>query len=248
MGLIELYAKFRKTVESRFKFASVVTVDGITIEYEGELKEGETLAYIVTEEGQAPAPDGLHTLTDGTVLTTEGGVVVKIEKPEEQTPDSMEEEKKEEKFMAEIAAADGTMLLIDPAVEVGATVNAMTPEGATPVADGAIELANGQVIEVIDGRIDAITSIEGMKRKTDAMKNIESASAAKIEVHRTEVERRFAAIDSVINSMAEVVGAMVEKLDEMPVEPVKFEQEKKPVATSEKFAAIIQNFRKNNKK
>jgi hypothetical protein len=316
MDLLGLYAKFRKTVESKFKFASVVTVDGQTLEYEGELIAGETLVYIVTEEGQSPAPDGEHTLSDGTVLTVEGGIVTVITKAangeqemkksrkrfkgvrkmaEEGAALEVEEitvvaeeiavgedvvvideqlnvledftgeivvdeevvvieegeitevgeatEMKKHKFMAEVAAADGTMLLIDPAVEVGAMVSVMTTDGNVAIETQTIELANGQVIEVVDGRIDAISSIEGMKKKVAAQR-----AAAKIEVHRTEVERRFAAMDNVINSMAEVVGAMVEKLNDIPVEPVKdkFSQEKRPVDNSEKFASMIKQL--NNKK
>lgn len=62
-------------------FTEATLADGTMIKYEGELAEG-TAIIVVTAEGEIPAPDGSHELEDGTVITTEGGVVTAITKSE----------------------------------------------------------------------------------------------------------------------------------------------------------------------
>lgn len=61
-------------------FSEAETKDGIKLVYEGELKEGTAL-MVVDQTGQTPAPDGTHELTDGTKVTTLGGLVTMIELP-----------------------------------------------------------------------------------------------------------------------------------------------------------------------
>ena len=52
--------------------------DGTVIKWEGELMEGTAIS-VVTEEGEVLAPDATHTLSDGTKVTTENGLVTSIE-------------------------------------------------------------------------------------------------------------------------------------------------------------------------
>jgi len=51
--------------------------DGTEIKYPGELAVG-TSVIVVTPEGEIPAPDGEHTLEDGTIIKTEGGNITEI--------------------------------------------------------------------------------------------------------------------------------------------------------------------------
>jgi hypothetical protein len=260
MNLKEAFKALETAVKQQFKkleFAQITTIDGATLEYEGDLAEG-SVVMVLTEEGSIAAPDGEHELTDGRVVVTEGGVVKEIkEKTTETETETTEETMREQKFM-EVAAADGSLLNIEPAVEVGASVMVMTPEGQIAASDGSIELASGQVIEVVDGKIESITSVEGMKKR-------EAGVQAKIEVQRTEVERRFAAQTKsieekfeaqakLIESMANVLGRVVEVLDEKPAatesetrkeafsQPVK--PEVKPLITED----TIREFQKRNGK
>jgi hypothetical protein len=64
--------------EEEIKMAEAALEDGTLITYEGELAEG-TAIMVVTEEGNIPAPDAVHVLSDGTKVTTAGGVVTAIE-------------------------------------------------------------------------------------------------------------------------------------------------------------------------
>ena len=60
-------------------FVDAKLVDGTQIKVEGEgLVEGAKVV-VVTEEGEVPAPDGVHELEDGTKVETKEGIISKIE-------------------------------------------------------------------------------------------------------------------------------------------------------------------------
>ena len=60
-------------------FVDAKLVDGTQIKVEGEnLAEGAKVV-VVTEEGEVPAPDGVHELEDGTKVETKDGIIAKIE-------------------------------------------------------------------------------------------------------------------------------------------------------------------------
>src|SRR5574343_685551 len=89
-------------------FTEATLADGTMIKYEGELAEG-TAIIVVTAEGEIPAPDGSHELEDGTVITTEGGIVVAItesELPAEQPEGGNEVEIEMSKQIADLQAAN----------------------------------------------------------------------------------------------------------------------------------------------
>lgn len=60
------------------KFESAKLKDGTEIMWDGDLLEGAAL-MVVTDGNQMPAPDAVHELEDGTMITTVGGLVTKIE-------------------------------------------------------------------------------------------------------------------------------------------------------------------------
>lgn len=73
--------------------ASAQLVDGTQVEVEGDFEVGKPL-FVVTEEGNIPAPAGVHQTTDNLLVTVdEAGVISQIE---EVAPEAQEEEKKEE--------------------------------------------------------------------------------------------------------------------------------------------------------
>lgn len=60
-------------------FVDAKLVDGTQIKVEGDsLMEGAKVV-VVTEEGELPAPDGVHELEDGTKVETKEGVIARIE-------------------------------------------------------------------------------------------------------------------------------------------------------------------------
>lgn len=60
-------------------FIDAKLIDGTAIKVSGEgLVEGAKVV-VVTEEGEIPAPDGVHELEDGTKVETKEGIIAKIE-------------------------------------------------------------------------------------------------------------------------------------------------------------------------
>ena len=87
-----------ETTESTF--AEIKTADGeLTLTYEGELTEGVEI-FVITEDGNIPAPDGTHELDGGFTISTEGGVITAIAESE------VEAENQEEEMSEEVEATE----------------------------------------------------------------------------------------------------------------------------------------------
>lgn len=71
-----------KGLMTQYGFVSAELEDGTEIKVDGEIEEGNEVTVVI-EEGEIPAPDGEHTLEDGTVIETEEGVIVDVEESEE---------------------------------------------------------------------------------------------------------------------------------------------------------------------
>lgn len=97
-------------------FLEAKLVDGTVVKVEGEnLMEGAKVV-VVTEQGEIPAPDGVHELEDGTKVQTVEGVITKIEekKPEVEVEVEMQEEvKEEEKVIEEVKEEDKDKEMIE---------------------------------------------------------------------------------------------------------------------------------------
>jgi hypothetical protein len=87
-----------ETIETTF--GEIKTADGeLTLAYEGE-ELGEGLAiFVITEDGNIPAPDGTHALEGGVTIETEGGVITSISAEEVE----VEVEAETEEEMSEVA-------------------------------------------------------------------------------------------------------------------------------------------------
>jgi hypothetical protein len=77
--LERLEKRFFSSEEAKKEFGSAKLTDGTEITWEGELTEGTP---IMLADG-SPAPDGDHTLEDGSIVSIVGGIVTAIAKPEE---------------------------------------------------------------------------------------------------------------------------------------------------------------------
>ena len=73
------FSEEKKEVE----MATATLVDGTIVEYDGELAVG-TEIFVQTGEGLIPAPDAVHEVEGGLLVTTEGGVVTEIVEPVEE--------------------------------------------------------------------------------------------------------------------------------------------------------------------
>ena len=98
----EAFAKIKELLFGEQQFKQAKLADGTVVVWEGELGTGTAL-FVIDEAGtQQAAPDGEHTLEDGTIVTTAGGLVVTVT-PKEQEEEEVEieveaakEEKKDE--------------------------------------------------------------------------------------------------------------------------------------------------------
>ena len=155
-------------------FIDAKLVDGTAIKVEGDsLIEGAKVV-VVTEEGEIPAPNGVHELEDGTKVETKEGIIAKIEEkleePEMEKPEAEVEIEvsKEEKMESEVVA-----LLKDLVVKLGekiaslegkvegmsADFNAFKKEpAAKKIADGKTEKFN-KTDDYIDSKLEAIAAL-----------------------------------------------------------------------------------------
>jgi hypothetical protein len=67
-----------EVVAEEKNFGEAALVDGTIVKWEGELMEGTALT-VVLPEGEVAAPDGIHEVSDGTIIETAGGLVVNIQ-------------------------------------------------------------------------------------------------------------------------------------------------------------------------
>ena len=92
-------AEVEETTEDNF--AEATLVDGTIVKWEGELADGTALV-VVMPEGEVAAPDGIHELSDGTLIETAGGLVVNIEAASDQEKKEEEEEMYDNEFTTEM--------------------------------------------------------------------------------------------------------------------------------------------------
>ena len=92
-------AEVDETVEENF--AEATLVDGTIVKWEGELADGTALV-VVMPEGEVAAPDGIHELSDGTLIETAGGLVVNIEAASDQEKKEEEDEMYDNEFTTEM--------------------------------------------------------------------------------------------------------------------------------------------------
>ena len=80
-----------KAEATSIELAEATLVDGTVVKVEGELEEGKSLV-VVTEEGDVPAPEGVHETSEGKLITVDAaGVIISVEdKPEEVVEQEME--------------------------------------------------------------------------------------------------------------------------------------------------------------
>jgi hypothetical protein len=154
-------------------FIDAKLIDGTAIKVSGEgLVEGAKVV-VVTEEGEIPAPDGVHELEDGTKVETKEGIIAKIEEalqePEMEKPKAeVEIEVKKEEMEDEVVS-----LLKDLVVKLGekiaslegkvegmsADFNAFKKEpAAKKIADGKTEKFY-KTDDVLDNKIANIMSL-----------------------------------------------------------------------------------------
>jgi hypothetical protein len=86
-------------------FASVKTVDGVALVVEGELAVGSKVTVQMPEGEVVPAPEGAHTLEDGTVIVIVDGAIAEINPvaTEEAAPEEMATDEPKEDYATKFA-------------------------------------------------------------------------------------------------------------------------------------------------
>lgn len=80
-----------KLVFGEAKFAEANTTDGVTLMYEGDLAVGTAVFVVDADGNQISAPEGTHTLEDGSAIVVDGdGIVTEVIEPEaEEVPEDV---------------------------------------------------------------------------------------------------------------------------------------------------------------
>jgi hypothetical protein len=154
-------------------FIDAKLVDGTAIKVEGDsLVEGAKVV-VVTEEGEIPAPDGVHEISDGTKVETKEGIIAKIEQKLEEP----EMEKPEAEVEIEVSKDGMSKEMVDMLKEfiykMGDKVKKMEEQmsslstdfnsfkkepAAKKIADGKTEKFN-KTDEYMDSKLEAIASL-----------------------------------------------------------------------------------------
>ena len=99
LNLKSVINTLKAAFEDTQNFEEATLVDGTIVKWEGELTDGTALT-VVMPEGEVAAPDGIHELSDGTLVETAGGLVVNIEAAGEQKKE--EDEMYDNEFTSEM--------------------------------------------------------------------------------------------------------------------------------------------------
>lgn len=181
---------------NRFNFSTYTSKEGAEFRV-GEMMVGEEI-YVITPEGELPAPDGDYQFEDGMEVKVKDGLIqemqvveVEVEKKEE---DEMPEEYGEKK-MTEATLVDGTKITNDSDMdfEVGQKLFVITEEGTkVPAPEGEHTTESGIVVVVdAEGVITGLSKPDGEEEGSLDMSLVET-----IEAFSSALEKMMNRIDS----------------------------------------------------
>lgn len=135
------FGEDKKEVE----MATATLVDGTIVEWEGELAVG-TAIFVQTGEGLIAAPDAVHEVEGGLLVTTEGGVVTEIVEPTEEVEIEVEAE-----VAAEFASLESFNELANKFVEALARVEALEQKlEDREAAFNSMKEAFGKTVDLVE--------------------------------------------------------------------------------------------------
>jgi hypothetical protein len=149
------------------QFAEAELVDGTKVQVEGELEVGKALE-VISEEGNQPAPAGVHETIEGLIITVgEAGVIESIEEKEAEATEVVEETETEVALEEEVIA--------EPVIENESDLLAGIAELLAPYTEEITELK--KQVEYLGERFEAISDEPAAKPITRTF--AEEASASK---------------------------------------------------------------------
>ena len=206
-----------------YKFNSYkIAKTGEEIVSEGELAVGEPI-YVITSNGQLPAPDGEYELEDTTKIKIEDGKVKELKYDME----------KESLSFTEATMKDGTVLK-SPTFDLGEDVSVVGTDGKeTPAPDGEHEIAlkdsEGEevIIRIItkDGKITQRENVEEsnpeMPENGEEMGMVPDLSIGNDETDEAFKKTIMEKIDTMMAKMEE----MASNYEDMKAKVAKFSKE-----------------------
>jgi propanediol utilization protein len=158
-------------------FVDAVLEDGTKIKIEGDAVVEGAKVVVVTEEGELQAPDGVHTVSDGSKVETKDGIIVAItaaqamEDGAEKEEEAIDEEKKEEVDEEMYAMLKDMLIKISDKMkkmenkmgEVEKEFNAFKKAPASkPIPSGKTDFSS-TVTDYEDARVKAILQLRNNK-------------------------------------------------------------------------------------
>lgn len=161
-----------ETVEAAFLDSKLV--DGTIVRISPDVEVGAIVKVIDEEANELDAPDGDHEMEDGTIIRTEGAIIVEVMAPEveEEGPEAEAEEVEEEMASEEMASEESTE---EEDVDVDVKMAAIA---ADVVA--AEKFASTEAVEAINTRFD------DMEKAIEMITDIVEKMAAKPSVEPTK--------------------------------------------------------------
>jgi hypothetical protein len=180
----------------KLNFSSYKTKDGVELR-SNEMMVGEQI-YIITPEGELPAPDGLYEIENGMAVKVKSGMIeeMEMEPNMEEKKDKVEEEVEVEMSDAELV--DGTKVTNDlpDAFAIGQKLFVITETGEKVNAPvGEHTLKSGEVVVVdMEGIITGISKPD--EKPEGSLEGEEMNLVETIEMFSSALEKMMNKIDS----------------------------------------------------
>ena len=189
---------------------------------EGELAIGEPI-YVITENGQLPAPDNTYELDDTTKIKVEDGLVKELKYDMENQTESF----------TEATLKDGTVLK-SPTFDLGEDVSVVGTDGKeTPAPDGEHEIAlkdseGKEVIIRIVTKDGKITERENVEEANPEMPETgeEMGMVPDLSEGNDIMDENFKkTLMGVLGEIKDAIGGIVKDQEEMKAKVAKFSKE-----------------------
>jgi hypothetical protein len=163
MNKTEIKQRLASLLGLKYYFGSYKTKEGVELKTEKEMMEVESPIYVITPEGELPAPEGEYELENGMVIKVKDGMIKELmtEKLEEVIEEVVEEK------MVEATLVDGTKITnsLDSDFEVGQMLYVITEAGEKVSAPEGEHTTDSGIVVVVDGegKITGISKPDGEK-------------------------------------------------------------------------------------
>ena len=147
---------------SKHSFGEIMTADGqLTLTYEGEELAQGLAVFVVTADGNVPAPDGEHALEGGiTIVTADGKIEAIKETPSEELPSEevAAEEHEDKEMMEEPVEAVAEVVAEEVAGEVAEVVEEAISEEVVAAVAEAVSESVGEMMKEMEERMKKLES------------------------------------------------------------------------------------------